>query len=103
LARLITVHELAPGEKIEFSDRGSPIIILLIRGELVSEKAIDLKFSKKVILTPGMNIDADIDCLKASKATLVLTADRYRYFNLLVDNTKILQHIFDSIHEKESN
>ena len=33
----------------------------------------------------------------AAKKSKILTAGRYDYFNLLVDNTKILQHIFDII------
>jgi ATP:ADP antiporter, AAA family len=103
LARLIKVYELSPGETVGFNENGKNNILILIRGELVSEKDKSLVFSKKAILTSGMNIDSDIDVLKASKSSVVLTADRYKYFNLLVDNTRILQHIFDSIHDKDSN
>jgi AAA family ATP:ADP antiporter len=103
LAALITVHELSPGEIVGFYDNDKNNIIILIRGELIGENDKKLVFSKKAILTSGMNIDSDIDHLKATKTSVVLTADRYKYFNLLVDNTKILQHIFDSIHERDNN
>ena len=55
------------------------------------------KISKKVVITPGLNIEKDAEFLTASKKVVVLTVNRFKYFNLLVDNTKILQHIFDII------
>ncbi len=105
LARLITVHELSPGDEICFFENNSNNILILIRGELICNKGNDneIVFSKKIILTPGMNIDSEINCLLATRDSIVLSADRYKYFNLLVDNTKILQHIFDGIHEKVNN
>jgi len=101
LAEIMTVKELSKGDKIFFNKNGYENILILIRGELKSDenKGESLVFSKKAILTPGMNINNKIEYLIASKKAIVLTASRYDYFNLLVDNTKILQHIFDIIQE----
>ncbi|MCD4794530.1 MAG: MFS transporter [Bacteroidales bacterium] len=101
LAEIMTVNVLSKGEKIFFNTNGNENILILIRGELKSDKnkGESLIFSKKIILTPGMNIDNKIEYLIASKKAIVLTTGRYDYFNLLVDNTKILQHIFDIIQD----
>lgn len=97
LARIIEVHSLKKDEKIYFEADDTERILILIRGELIEDGGKERKFSKKIIITPGMNIDGSIKYLKATKTTKVLSAGRYEYFNLLVDNTGILQHIFDII------
>jgi hypothetical protein len=98
LAEIITVNNLQKNEKVYFNNEGSEDIFILLRGELISNKNADVeKFTKKTIITPGLNIDKNTECLIATKKTVVLTVNRYKYFNLLVDNTKILQHIFEII------
>lgn len=99
LAEIIEVKELSPNEKIYFNQDGKEHIIILIRGSLKTDKSTkrELSFNKKIILTPGMNIDSKTEYLLAEKKSKVLIAGRYDYFNLLVDNTKILQHIFEII------
>ncbi|NPA45419.1 MAG: MFS transporter [Chlorobi bacterium] len=99
LAEIVNVNNLNKGDKVYFSRDGSEDIFILIRGELVSceGQECEEKFSKKTILTPGLNIDKNIEYLTASKKSVVLAANRYKYFNFLVDNTKILQHIFEII------
>ncbi|NPA68183.1 MAG: MFS transporter [Chlorobi bacterium] len=97
LARIMNVHNLNKDEKIYFDSGTDEKILILIRGELTDDYDESKKYSKKVILTPGMNIDGKTKYLKATKKSVVLSANRYEYFNLLVDNTGILQHIFDII------
>ncbi|NOZ34878.1 MAG: MFS transporter [Chlorobi bacterium] len=97
LARIVKVHNLKADEKISLESGEEERILILIRGELFEDKGQKKKFSKKIIITPGMNIESDIKYLKASKKSVVLSANRYEYFNLLVDNTGILQHIFEII------
>ena len=97
LARIITVHNLEKNEKIYFESDTSEQILILIRGELEEDTDGKKKFSKKIIITPGMNIESQTKYLRATKKTVVLSANRHEYFNLLVDNTGILQHIFEII------
>ena len=97
LARIITVHNLEKNDKIYFDSGTYERILILIRGELVKDTGKEKKFSKKLIITPGMNIESSTKYLKAGKKSVVLSANRYEYFNLLVDNTGILQHIFEII------
>lgn len=97
LARIITVRNLEKDEKIYFNSETSEQILILIRGELIKDTGKEKKFSKKLIITPGMNIESSTKYLKAGKKSVVLSANRYEYFNLLVDNTGILQHIFEII------
>ncbi len=99
LAEIVSVNELQKNEKIYFNTNNSENIFILIRGELIKnkEQENEEKFSKKVVITPGLNISEDTEFLIASKKSIVLSANRFKYFNLLVDNTKILQHIFEII------
>jgi len=97
LASIIKVRNLEKNEKIFFNIEGREHIFILIRGALKADTGKKKEFSKKIIITPGMNIESSVKYLKAEKKSVVLTADRYEYFNLLVDNTGILQHIFEII------
>ena len=97
LARIITVHNLEKNEKIYFDYGSNEQILILIRGEIYEDTGKGKKFSKKLIITPGMNIESHTKYLTAGKKSVVLSANRHEYFNLLVDNTGILQHIFEII------
>ncbi len=97
LARIITVHNLNKNEKVYFGSGTNEKILIILRGELIKGEDNNEKYTKKVILTPGMNIESNTKYLKATKKSVVLSANRYEYFNLLVDNTGILQHIFEII------
>jgi len=99
LAEIINVNNLNKGDKVYFNRNDSEDIFILLRGELISceGQECEEKFSKKTIITPGLNIDKNIEYLIASKKAVVLAVNRYKYFNFLVDNTKILQHIFEII------
>lgn len=99
LAQLIRPIIMQAGERLYFNNRGSEDIIILIRGSLIQGEGTEneLVFSKKIIITPGINISKDTKYLTVGKKATVLIVDRHKYFNLLVDNTEILQHIFEII------
>ena len=99
IAELVKPNILERGKKIYFSENGSENILILIRGILIYKKGLSDEhiFKKKIIVTPGMNIEQNAEYLTAVKKTTVLAINRYKYFNLLVDKTEILQQIFDVI------
>ncbi len=101
LACITEPISLMPGEKIFVGKDCSPLVIILIRGSLLNHENPDKKieFENKAILTSGVNIPENLSYLEAGKKTVVLQADKYEYYNLLVDNTNILQHVFDSLRE----
>jgi len=99
IAKLIEPKSIEKGERLQFEYQGSDDIFIMLKGTLVyaPEGVEPTTFAKKIIITRGMNIAEDAEFLTATKKTQVLIIDRYKYFNLLVDETEILQHIFDTI------
>ncbi len=101
LAKLVKSQLLKKGEQIYFENGDSENIIIILKGLLVSEidTENELSFGRKLIVTRGLNIDQNAELLTAKKNTQVLIIDRYKYFNLLVDETEVLQHIFEVIQD----
>ncbi len=99
LAEIVTPVEVDKGDELLFSENGNQYLYMLVSGSLVySEgKPNEIVFSKRLIITPGMNIEQQAKSLSVKRKAYVLKVDRNRYFNLLVDNTEMLQHIFDAI------
>lgn len=101
LAKIVKSVNLKKGEEIHFKYNDSEYIIIILNGLLVSDHGTDNEhsFGRKLIVTRGLNIEQDTEFLIAQKPTQVLLMDRYKYFNLLVDETEILQHIFEVIQD----
>ena len=102
LAKLVRSIDLKKGDKIFFETKDSENIIIILNGQLVSDDGgeHEVSFGRKLIVTRGLNIDQEIEFLTAKKTSQVLVIDRYKYFNLLVDETEILQHIFEVIQDE---
>ncbi|MBN1252529.1 MAG: hypothetical protein JXR51_03900 [Bacteroidales bacterium] len=103
LAKLVRVVDLKEGEDIDLlnSDKVDKVIIV-IKGNLsgVDLDNYEVKFSKNEIVTYGINISKTIHKLKALTDTNILTINRFDYYNLLVDQTEIIQHIFEEVQEE---
>ncbi len=102
IAQIIIPLNLAKGDKLYFNDNNDDDkIIILLKGVLVYNEGAENEtvFSKKVIITPGVNIEQDAGFLSIQRSALVLVANKYKYFNLLLDNTEIMQHIFEVIQD----
>lgn len=99
LAELVNPVKIKKGESISFTDGTNEWLIILIRGALKTEDdTLNYKeFRKKVIISPGVNVGQDCEKLTATRNSMVLTLDRHMYYNMLVDNTDILQEIFENI------
>ena len=99
LAELVSPRNLAIGDTISFIKDGNDQLIILIKGALKSESGTEAEkeFNRKVIISPGMNVDKKCKSLTATKKSTILTIDRHKYFNMLADNTGILQEIFEVI------
>lgn len=96
LAELVHPLKLEPEEKVYFESEEGEQLIILIRGALKAESN-GKEFKRKVVISPGMNIDRRCKFLTAQRKTVILTINRHKYFNMLVDNTGILQEIFEVI------
>lgn len=109
LAKYLKVKQLKSDERVFFEDNDkNEVIIILINGTLYHnhETSEKTEFSQNEIIVKGLNIDEKVEYLVGEKGTIVLIGERFEYFNILVDETDLLQNIFDGIQkgpdEKES-
>ncbi len=96
LAELVQPMKLETDDKVYFESEKGEQLIILIRGALKAESN-GKEFKRKVIISPGMNVDSNCKYITAMRKSVILTVNRHKYFNMLVDNTGILQEIFEVI------
>jgi AAA family ATP:ADP antiporter len=104
LAKLIRIVTLEAGEELDVVKKdGSDNVIILVRGELEGPDFDNkpVKFEKNYIITHGINLHQSIQKLKSTTATTAIVIDRFDYFNEMLDETDIIQHIFDDIPTEE--
>ena len=99
LAQFISVKVLAENEELTIKSNNVDNVIILLRGHLEAKILEDkvIKFGKNDIITSGINLNAKVKTLTSKSKTTVLLANRFDYYNLLVDQTEIMEHIFDEI------
>ncbi|MCF6243392.1 MAG: hypothetical protein L3J74_18905, partial [Bacteroidales bacterium] len=102
LAKLVSVKILNADEEIFIQNKDhSDNVIIVLRGELKGvnpdENTEDQLFGKNEIITSGINLKENIRSLKSTTKTTLLLARRFDYYNLLVDETEIMQHIFGEV------
>jgi len=100
LAEFIVVKVLQTDEEIGISNSNNTNnVIVLLRGEL--EAIIPNKepviFGKGDIITSGINLSSNVTKLQSKTKSTLLLAPRFDYYNLLVDQTEIMQHIFSEL------
>jgi len=104
LANLVKVVNLENEEEIELlNNNKTDKVVMVVRGKLsgVGLDNEDLEFSKNEIVTYGNNISKSVHKLKAISKSTILTINRFDYYNLLVDQTELIKHIFDEIQMEE--
>ncbi len=106
VAKLITVNQLSKGERISLlSGDNYENIFIVISGILIYKKGKknELQFVGNDIVMRGLNIEEKSEYLIAEKNSIVLSANRFEYFNLLVDENDLIQHIFEGIQSKKGD
>ncbi len=104
VAKLCKLRELKRSEKIYLHTQdNSEDIFILIKGVLSykKEKPNEIIFQKNEIIAKGLNIEQKAEFLIAETATIVMEANRFDYFNLMVDETELIQHMFEEIQTKK--
>lgn len=100
LAKLTTIELVAKDSEISILDENDhEKVIIITKGEL---EAIDyhdkiVEFGKNDVIMPGINLHKSIKILKAVSQTSTIVISKYDYFNKMLDETEIIQHVFDSI------
>jgi len=101
MAKIMNVWQLKKGQVIDLnSETYRDDIFVVVRGGLKVQHQDDdseILFNKNDILVRGLNFAPETDSIIADKQTIVLHGNRYNYFNLLLEETDIISHIFEQL------
>jgi len=98
LAKFVRVVNLKAEEELTIvNPDGSNNVVILIKGELegFDFDNKEVKFEKNRIITHGLNLHPSTQKIKATKESNTLIFNRFDYFNEMLDETNIIQHIFE--------
>jgi len=98
LAKIINSAKKKKGDLISFTNKhAKEDIIILIKGTLVytDKKQGDLSFQKNDVIIKGLNVPQNIEKLEVDKSAYIVFINRFEYFNLLVTDKEIIEHLFD--------
>jgi len=98
LAKFVKVANLKAGEDLTIvNPDGTNNVVILIKGELEGADFDNklVKFEKNRIITHGINIHPSTQKLRAITEVNTLIFSRFDYFNEMLDETNIIQHIFE--------
>ncbi len=100
LAKLVRILDLSKGESIDFNSREfTNDVFIVLRGSVqtVIEDSYIQEFRKHDIIVKGLNIRYDTKTIIAKRNTMLISANRYEYFNFLIDENEVVGHIFEGI------
>ncbi|MDF1547166.1 MAG: HEAT repeat domain-containing protein, partial [Bacteroidales bacterium] len=100
LAKLVKIVNLKADEELDIvKPDGTNNVVILVKGELEGPDFDNkqVKFEKNRIITHGINLHPSIQKLKAIKDSTAIIISRFDYYNEMLDETDIIQHIFDDI------
>lgn len=102
LAEILRAQKLKKKSVIKLAEEHPNDVIIVSRGSLVYETpdGETLSFKKNDIIIQGLNLPPNATEIQAKRDGLVLYGNRYSYFNLILDETEIMEHMFEQINEK---
>lgn len=98
LASIIRPVKLKKDEYIEFSkDDNQEDIVILIKGKLffTDKSKIPYDFKRNDIIIKGLNVPQKATKLKVMKNSYIILINRFEYFNILVVDNELIQHLFN--------
>ena len=103
LCEILKVKTLKKGEELNLINDYPNDIFIISKGELFYEGAENnsVTFGKNDIIVKGLNVNQHAEKVSAKKETFILYGNRAKYFNVLLDETEIIQHIFEQIEERK--
>lgn len=99
LAKLFKVKNIGRKDVLVLTKENEPEkIFIVVKGKLIHKLDIknELTFSRNDVIVRGLNVPQTATELAAKGKTLLLIGERFEYFNLLVDETDIIQYMFNT-------
>jgi len=100
LAEIFDMKTLGKDEKFKIEENETEYIVIVLKGKL-SDINNEINFGKEDFIAKGLSIDKEINEIVAIKNSIILYANRFEYFNLLLDEVEILNQMFDMIETQE--
>jgi hypothetical protein len=98
LAKYVKIVNLAANDELSVVNHdGSNNVVILVKGEL---EGLDfdnkmVSFERNRIITHGLNIHQTVQSLRSTTDSIALIFSRFDYYNEMIDETEMLQHIFE--------
>ncbi len=100
LGKLVRIKEMKKNETLTFSYKNhSEDIFIVLKGTLANSntQSNDKWYEKNDIIIRGLNISHEAESVVAIKNSNILIFNRIEYFNLLIEEIEITEHIFDRL------
>ena len=98
LAKFVKVVNIKAKEDLQVvNSEGLNYIVILLKGELEGHDFDNklVKFERNRIITHGINLHPSVQSMRANTDIVALLFNRFDYFNEMLDETNIIQHIFE--------
>ena len=100
LAEVFNVVPLKVDDRFSIKKGDEEFIAIVLRGE-VKEFEGDKVYKKEDFIARGLSLLTESSEIVALKSTTLLIANRFAYFNLLLDEVEILNQMFDMLETQE--
>jgi hypothetical protein len=102
VARMLHIIDLEANQLLDIYSDNSENIFCIVSGKLVCNqgKSTEIVFNSDDIIIRGLNTFEQECELKALKKTTLLVFNRYKYFNILSSETRLIHHMFEMIASK---
>ncbi len=104
LAKFVKIFNLNADEELRIvNPDGSNNVVIVVKGEF---EGLDfdnklVKFEKNRIITHGLSLHQTVQTLRSTTDTTALVFSRFDYYNQMLDETEIIQHIFEDVATEE--
>ena len=100
LAKFVKIVNLKADEELPIiNPDGSNNVVIIVKGELegmdFDNKTV--KFEKNKIITHGLNLHPTVQTLRSISDSTILVFSRFDYYNEMLDETEIIQHLFEDV------
>jgi ATP:ADP antiporter, AAA family len=106
LAKYVKVANLKAGQSLDvINPDGSNHVVIILKGVLEGYNCDnkEVKFEKNRIITHGINLHPSLQKLHAITDINALLFSRFDYYNEMLDETNIIQHIFEDVATEEES
>ena len=99
IAKIVKINEYDKGQELSLVNGHSEDIFLIVSGKLkvnISNGESKIYESDDIVIR-GLNTPLDTEKVYVEKKSIIMLANRFEYFNILIDETGIIHHMFEMV------